>query len=107
VWITGADGTYVFTTGANAWKTKRLRRNASVEVRACNMRGRVSPEAVRYGGTGKVDSSVEVIAAAERALAAKYGWQFRATQLVDRLKVRLGRGDPQVPIAIELSLEKG
>ena len=27
VWITGADGTYVFTTGSNAWKSKRLLRN--------------------------------------------------------------------------------
>jgi hypothetical protein len=22
VWITGADGTYVFTTGSNAWKSE-------------------------------------------------------------------------------------
>jgi PPOX class probable F420-dependent enzyme len=107
VWITGANGAYVFTTGTNAWKTKRLRRNSSVELRACDLRGRVKPQATRYVGTGKVDASAEAIAAAERALAAKYGWQFRATKLVDQLKVRLGRGDPQEPIAIVLSLENG
>jgi PPOX class probable F420-dependent enzyme len=105
VWITGADGTYVFTTGGNAWKTKRLLRNSSVEVRVCTMRGRVEPSATRYAGTGKVASSPDAVAAAQRALAAKYGWQFKATRLVDGLKKRFGRDDGQETVAIQLSLE--
>jgi hypothetical protein len=108
VWVTGADGTYVFTTGANAWKTKRLLRNPSVEVQACNMRGRVEPSATRYVGTGEVASSPDAVVAAQRALAAKYGWQFKATRLVDALKKRLGREDGQeTVVAIQLTLEAG
>jgi PPOX class probable F420-dependent enzyme len=107
VWITGADGTYVFTTGANAWKTKRLSRNPSIEVRVCTMRGQVKPAATRYVGTGTVAGSPEAVAAAERALAAKYGWQFKATKLVDGLKQRFGRDDGQEVVAIQLSLHAG
>ena len=57
VWITGEAGDYVFTTGDKAWKTKRLRRNPSVEVHVCDIRGRVKPQAARYVGTGSVESS--------------------------------------------------
>jgi uncharacterized protein len=107
VWITGHDGTYVFTTGDKAWKTKRLLRNPSVEVRACSVRGRVMPQATRYVGTGSVESSAAAVAEAERALASKYGWQFKATKLADRLSGRLGRGERQEPVAIRLSLRNG
>jgi PPOX class probable F420-dependent enzyme len=106
VWITGAAGSYVFTTGDKAWKTKRLQRNQSVQVHVCDMRGRVKPEATRFVGTGEVDGSSNAVAAAERALAAKYGWQFKATKLVDGLKTRLGWGKRQIPVAIQLSLQK-
>jgi uncharacterized protein len=107
VWITGADGTYVFTTGANAWKTKRLTRNPAVEARVCTMRGQVKPSATRYVGTGAVAGSPDAVAAAERALAAKYGWQFKATKLVDGIKQRVGRANGQEPVAIQLSLHAG
>jgi PPOX class probable F420-dependent enzyme len=104
VWITGSGGTYVFTTGDKAWKTKRLSRNPAVEVRVCNMQGVVKPSATTYVGRGEVADSADAVAAAERALAAKYGWQFKATQLVDGLKKRVGRWDHQEPVAVQLSL---
>jgi uncharacterized protein len=107
VWVTGKDGNYVFTTGGKAWKTKRLLHNSSVEVRVCSMRGRVQPSATRYVGTGQVADSAVAVAAAEQALAAKYGWQFNATKLVDRLKELVGRGNQQKPVAVQLSLEVG
>jgi uncharacterized protein len=104
VWITGKDGAYAFTTGGTAWKAKRLRRNPAVEVHACDLRGRVKPGATRYVGTGQVASSADALAAAERALAAKYGWQFRATKVLDRLHGAFGRADPQTVVAIRLVL---
>ena len=105
VWITGADGTYVLTTGSNAWKTKRLLRNPAVEVQVCDMRGRVEPATKRYTGTGTVANSPDAVAAAQRALATKYGWQFKAAQLADGLKNRFGRENGQERVAIQLSLE--
>jgi PPOX class probable F420-dependent enzyme len=107
VWVTGEAGAYAFTTGDKAWKTKRLRRNPSVEVAACSMRGRVTPTATRYVGTGTVESAVEAVDAVERALSAKYGWQFRATKVGDGLARRFGRGEPQHSVAIHLLLSEG
>ena len=86
VWITGTGGTYVFTTGDKAWKTRRLMRNASVRVQVCDMRGHVQPSATSFEGTGEVADSPDAVAAAEQALAAKYGWQFHAIKLVDALE---------------------
>jgi uncharacterized protein len=104
VWITGAAGTYVFTTGDRAWKTRRLLRNSSVQVQACNMRGRVKSGATLYMGRGEVATTADAIAAAEQQLSAKYGWQFKATKVVDSLKARFGRGERHEVVAIHLSL---
>jgi uncharacterized protein len=104
VWITGSGGSYLFTTGDKAWKTRRLRRNAAVEVQVCDMRGRAKPNSAIHRGTGEVQTGSEAVAAAERALAAKYGWQFKATQVVDKLKLKFGRGAKQEVVAIHLTL---
>ena len=72
VWITGAVGTYVFTTGSNAWKTKRLSRNPAVEVRVCNMRGHVKPSATTYVGIGKVASSPDAVVTASTTACAPW-----------------------------------
>jgi len=106
VWITGAAGSYAFSTGGTSWKARRLLRNPSVQVQVCDMRGRVAPGAVTYVGTGEVVSTPDAVAAVERALAAKYGWQFRALALVDGLKSRFGRGGKDDSVAIHLSLDE-
>jgi len=107
VWVTGHGGSYEFTTGHRAWKTRRLLRNPSVRVQACDMRGRVKPGATRYVGTAEVMTSQEAVTGTERALLAKYGWQFKATRFVDGLRTRLGRHPVQEVVAIRLSLKEG
>ena len=107
VWITGAGGTYEFTTGGKAWKTLRLLRNPSVRVQVCDMRGRVEPQASTYVGMGEVASSADAVAAAERALAAKYGWQFHGIKIFEGLKGRLSRKGDAHQVAIRLSLRDG
>ena len=52
---------------------------------------------------GEVDSSADAVAAAELALAAKYGWQFHVIKMFGRL----GRGERHQPVAVHLSLSKG
>jgi hypothetical protein len=104
VWITGSGGQYVFTTGDKAWKTKRMRANPAIEVRVCSARGRVKPDTTVHTGTGAVSTSSAAIDVAERALSAKYGWQFRATKVVDAIRRRLGRGPAQEVVAVHLSL---
>lgn len=104
VWITGSAGTYTFTTGDRAWKTRRLLRNPAVEVRACGVRGRVKPNTALFRGNGEVLTTPDAVRTAEAALAAKYGWQFRASKVVDRLSSRFGRRDPHRVVAIRLLL---
>jgi PPOX class probable F420-dependent enzyme len=106
VWITGTGGSYLFTTGDKAWKTRRLLRNPAVEVQLCDMRGRLKPNTAIYKGTGEVQTGAESVAAAERALASKYGWQFKAAQVVDAVKLKFGRGPKQKVVAIHLVLNE-
>ena len=106
VWVTGTAGSYAFTTGDNTWKIRRLSRNSAVQVQACDMRGRVKADATLYLGTGEVATTPDAIAAAEQALSAKYGWQFKATKVADSIKARLRRGAPQ-KVAVRLSLTRG
>jgi PPOX class probable F420-dependent enzyme len=103
VWVTGAGGRYAFTTGEAAWKTKRLLGNPAVEVRLCDARGRVKPNVIVHTGTGEISTSRADIAAANRALAAKYGWQFRASNIVVVLR-RRRRGGDQGTVAVHLSI---
>jgi len=106
VWITGSAGTYTFTTGDRAWKTRRLLHNPAVEVQACGVRGRIKPGATLYRGNGEVRTTTDAVRTAETALSAKYGWQFRATKVADRLSSRFRRGDPQRVVAIRLLLSE-
>jgi len=107
VWVTGTGGSYELTTGERAWKARRLLRNPSVRVQVCDMRGRVKPGATPYVGTAEVMTSPEAVSRVERALLAKYGWQFKTTRFVDGLRTRLGRNTGQEVVAIRLSLEEG
>jgi PPOX class probable F420-dependent enzyme len=107
VWIAGTGKPYVFTTGDKAWKTRRLRRDPRVQVQISDMRGRPKPGAATYTGTGAVKDDPDSVAAAERAIGAKYGWQYGATKVVDRLHRILHLGEPQAVVAIELTLDPG
>lgn len=67
----------------------------------------MKPTATRYVGSGEVVGSPAAVAAAEQALAAKYGWQFRAIKIFEGLKGRFGRGERQEQVAVHLSLDEG
>jgi uncharacterized protein len=105
VWITGGNGTYAFTTGDNAWKSKRLNKNPNVTVQVSDFRGRVKPNTRVYNGTGQVDLSAEGVAAVEQALTKKYSWQFKLTQLTDVIKDKLGKTAKQRAVAIHLTID--
>lgn len=102
--MTGSQGRYAFTTGEKAWKTRRLLRNPAIEFRVCGVRGRVEPDVVVHKGTGAVSKARADIEVVERALSAKYGWQFQATKVVDAVKRRFSRGSIQEVVAVRLSI---
>jgi uncharacterized protein len=105
VWITGSRGRYAFTTGDNAWKTKRILRNPAIRVQVCNMRGRVRPDSTVHSGTATISTSGTDITSTERSLSVKYGWQFQATKVVDGIKRKFGRGPIQKVVAVHLAVD--
>lgn len=103
VWITGANGTYRFYTGADSWKIKRLRNDPTVEVRVCDMRGRIEPHSAVHRGTAHVlddDTSLDEV---KHAVLRKYRWQARLVRVTDTIKERLGKGENPIAVSIDIS----
>lgn len=105
VWVTGTGGSYAFTTGAESWKVRRIRRTPAVEVRVSDMRGNVAAGATTYAGTATVTDDPADVAAVKKAVDKKYGVQAKligvagkARQLVGR-----GRGDNDI-VAVHLTI---
>ncbi len=103
VWITGADGTYRFYTGADSWKIKRLRNDPNVEIRVCDMRGKVDPHTTVHRGAAHVLDDANALTDVKHAVLRKYGWQARLVRLTDTTKERVGRGE--IPIAVRIDIK--
>jgi PPOX class probable F420-dependent enzyme len=72
VWIARDGGELVVVTVDPAGKLKRLAHTARVELRPCDIRGRVAPGAPTYTGTARVVRTPEGVAAVKRAMGDKY-----------------------------------
>ena len=81
VWIAPSGDDLVFVSVDNTGKTKRLKNNDRVELRACDLRGNVAPDAVTYSGTATVDRTPGGIARIREAVVAKYGLPARFADL--------------------------
>lgn len=60
VWVVRADGELWVWTRSDSWKVKRLRRDQRVQVSACDLRGRVAPDAVAFEGTARLLPEAEM-----------------------------------------------
>lgn len=89
VWVVRDADTLLVTSPANAGKVKRLRNNASVELRPCTRRGHVEPNAVCVSAVGRLDPDPGAHEAVEHLFAAKYGWQYRVAMVVEKVIRRL------------------
>ncbi|MGL5852138.1 MAG: PPOX class F420-dependent oxidoreductase [Phycicoccus sp.] len=67
----------VVITVDDTGKTKRLGHTARVELRPCDVKGRVADGAPTYGGTAEVVRGPDQVRAVRRAVNAKYGIQAR------------------------------
>lgn len=81
VWVARDGDALVVITADGSGKVKRLRRDPRVVLRPCDRRGRVAPEAASAEGRGEVVDAPAAQEGPRRALAAKYGWQWRLTAL--------------------------
>ncbi|WP_353951671.1 PPOX class F420-dependent oxidoreductase [Knoellia sp. S7-12] len=89
VWIAPDGDDLLIVTVDNTGKTKRLAHTARVELRPCDVRGGVAPDAPRYAGRARVDRGVAAVARVKKAIGAKYGWWYRALTLVEPVLDRL------------------
>jgi PPOX class probable F420-dependent enzyme len=72
VWISRDAGELVVVTVDPSGKLKRLAHTSRVELRPCDLRGRVPQGAPTYAGTAVVDRTPEGVAAVKRAIGRKY-----------------------------------
>ena len=72
VWIARDGAELVVVSVDPAGKLKRLAHTPRVELRPCDVRGRVPEGAPTYAGTAVVVRTPEGVAAVKRALARKY-----------------------------------
>ncbi|GAB3879463.1 PPOX class F420-dependent oxidoreductase [Terrabacter terrigena] len=72
VWIAKDGAELVVITVDPAGKLKRLAHTPRVELRPCDLRGRVPEGAPTYAGTAVVDRTPEGVAAVKRAMGRKY-----------------------------------
>jgi PPOX class probable F420-dependent enzyme len=75
VWCVALDGKLYFYTVGTSGKVKRIR--ATKKVRVAPSDGRGKPLGAWADGTGRIVSESALEQRIYRALAAKYGWQFR------------------------------
>lgn len=101
VWIAPLDDELVVITLDETWKVRRLQRDPRVEVRPCDVRGRVEPDAPAYAGTGRVLRDPTEVDRVRRAMDAKY-LLARIGNLSERVLGRLMRRKPRVGIALRL-----
>ena len=91
VWIADlGDGTLGFTTAVDSWKVKRIHNTPSVELVPSDSRGNVDADATPVSAIAEVrigNAAAPVVA----AIKGKYGWQYTAIGIVERVR-RLGRG---------------
>ncbi|MEZ5239775.1 MAG: PPOX class F420-dependent oxidoreductase [Microthrixaceae bacterium] len=96
VWIAElADGRVGFTTAADSWKVRRIRRNPSVRLQPCDMRGRVNAGSAPVAGTAEIaPEDSEGYLEVRRAIDSKYGIAAKAIALQAKLGSLLRRTTP-------------
>ncbi|MGL5865750.1 MAG: PPOX class F420-dependent oxidoreductase [Dermatophilaceae bacterium] len=80
----------VVITVDDTGKTMRLRHTARVELRPCDVKGRVADGAPTYRGTAEVVRSPDEVRAVRRAVNAKYGLPARLLDIGTAALRRVG-----------------
>ncbi|MGL4176598.1 MAG: PPOX class F420-dependent oxidoreductase, partial [Dermatophilaceae bacterium] len=99
-------GRLVVITVDDSGKVKRLNHTARVELRPCDIRGRVADGAPTYRGTADVVRDPDGVRAVRRAVVAKYGFLARFSDLSDAVLSKVGlKRSPRAGIRIDLEPE--
>ena len=102
VWIARDGDELVVVTVDPAGKLKRLAHTSRVELRPCDLRGRVPEGAPTYAGTARVVRTPEGVAAAKRAIGRAY-LMARLGDAVAAVTDRIVRRQARAAIRITLT----
>ncbi len=100
VWVARSDGHVVVSTPEGTGKVKRLAHTDRVQLQACSRRGAPLAGAPVVEARATVSRDPGDRERAERALLAKYSWQWRVAMLVEKVVAR-GRSRPRPVLLIE------
>ena len=95
VWVASVGPAMVVTTEPATGKVKRLRNDPRVVIRPCSARGRVNPGAVTLHARCEIIAPDGDQRDAVAALRRKYGLQYSAVQLVERVIRGVQRKHPE------------
>lgn len=99
VWFAKDDATFVVFTLRESYKVRRVKRNPSVQVARCDVRGKLQGP-WHDGRCTLIEPGSPRERQAYAALLAKYGWQMRIGNVLSSLS---GRRKRRVVLAIELA----
>ncbi|MFC7303173.1 PPOX class F420-dependent oxidoreductase [Streptomyces monticola] len=99
VWVVRDGDELRVWTRSDSWKVKRLRNDPRVLVTACDVRGRVAPDAVTVPGTARLLEPA-AMPRVRKLLSRKYRWQYWLVDYPATL-ARLGKR-PHTGIAVTL-----
>ncbi len=107
VWIAPlGDGTLGFTTGHNSWKVKRLGNDNRVLLQPSDRRGEPTPGTEGVAGTAVVvEPDSADFERVRRAVAAKYGWQYRLIGVMSAVRKLIGRDTTSANAAVIITLD--
>ncbi|HYN67318.1 MAG TPA: PPOX class F420-dependent oxidoreductase [Ornithinibacter sp.] len=84
------SGVFAVITVDDTGKTKRLAHTDTVELQACDMRGRIAPGTPMFRGSARVVRDADGIGSVRRAVVAKYGIPARLSDLTDTIGSKVG-----------------
>ena len=103
VWVVPFDGGFAFTTEAHSGKVKRLRRDARVTVRVCDMRGRVADNARTFDGAAVVLDAAQTEQVTE-LIKSKYRFGWMMLSVLEFLRKLRGSSHDTADCAIKVTL---
>ena len=86
VWLAGYHHRYYLFSEKTAGKVRRIRANPTVQLAACNSRGKVGSDWLT--ADARILDEAGLITKAYTALREKYGWQMSLTDFFSKLSGR-------------------
>ena len=105
VWVVPFEGGYAFTTDHDAFKVKRVRRDARATLAVCTFKGLVASDATVYQGTAVVLDGPESKRVAD-LVRKKYSIMYLAIIAQSAIRRLFGKASHAADTAIKVTLTK-